>query len=180
MQGHPNVHLTFVPKNFTVTPLHFTSLQNKITPVHSTSLHFTSLHLLVFSQFLRVMTVSFIIHKQVTTWSSYTGVRNPRHRFVRMIKWRSSNPALRASFEGGTSSVCAHIGIRRLPSEIHNEAAWRRHAVWRGLWSKAALAFRFTKAAFFPSGFFQCLTFEVRNPCFHGLSWWHRINAAYF
>jgi len=33
--GHPNVHDTFVPKNF--TSLHFTSL-------HFTSLHFTSLH----------------------------------------------------------------------------------------------------------------------------------------
>ena len=34
VQGHPNAHGTFVPKNFTVThftSLQFTSLQNKIT-----------------------------------------------------------------------------------------------------------------------------------------------------
>jgi len=44
MYGHPNVHVTFVCKNFNVT--HFTSKQNhftNITSVHSTSLHFTSL-----------------------------------------------------------------------------------------------------------------------------------------
>jgi hypothetical protein len=38
---YPNVHDTYVPKNFTVT--HFTSPHN--TSVHSTSLHFTSRHL---------------------------------------------------------------------------------------------------------------------------------------
>jgi hypothetical protein len=32
----------------------------------------------------------------------------------------------------------------------------------------------------FSSGFFQGLTFEVRNPRFYGLSWWHRIIAGYF
>ena len=45
VQGHPNVHGTFIPKNFTVT--HFTSLQNKITSHksrHFTPHHYTSLH----------------------------------------------------------------------------------------------------------------------------------------
>ena len=36
---------TFVPKNFTVTPLHFTSHESRqFTPLHYTSHHFTYLH----------------------------------------------------------------------------------------------------------------------------------------
>jgi len=78
-----------------------------------------------------------------------------------------------------TSRICAPY-IYDISSLRVNEAACRRHAMWRGLWSREALAVRSTDAAFFFSGFFQVLTFEARNPCVHDLSWWHRIIAGYF
>jgi hypothetical protein len=40
--SHPNVHGTFVPKNFTVT--HFTSNQNHVSSLNITTLRITSLN----------------------------------------------------------------------------------------------------------------------------------------
>jgi hypothetical protein len=79
VKGHPNVHGTVVRKNVTVT--HLTSLQNKITSFHSTSLHFTLRH------FTYVRSISTWIPLLVTTFSTL---------FLNMfsLQWKdSSKPA---------------------------------------------------------------------------------------